>query len=114
MIDDDAVLLDMLQEEVEASGHLVLKATNPDQAVRLFRDTEPELVIMDVIMPGFDGLELLRQFKEMRPGFKSIVLSGLNNEDLKANARKCGADYYLVKPVRIEDFRSMIENLLSR
>ncbi len=111
-IDDDPVLLDMLQEYLEAHGHLVLKATKPQEAHRLFQDTKPDLVILDVIMPRTDGFKLLKQFKESSHPFKSIVLSGLADETCRQQAEALAADRYLVKPVDLEKFKMIIESLL--
>lgn len=113
MIDDDAHLLDLLQDCLEDEGHLVLKATEAKEAIKLFRDTKPELVIIDIIMPRVDGLELLKQFKSIGSDFKSILLSGLNDDQLKERAKEVGANLYLTKPIPVENFQKIINKILS-
>ena len=113
MIDDDLMLLDMLQEYVEESGHLVLTTSKPEQAMKLFRDTKPDLVIIDVVMPGIDGLELLRQFKEIDSAVKSMILSGLDSDELREKAKELGANQYFVKPIQIDDFRKVLLKLIA-
>jgi len=113
LIDDDAHLLDLLQDCLEEDGHLVLKATKAKEALQLFQDIKPELVIIDIIMPQVDGLELLSQFKKFGFSFKSILLSGLNDDKLKQKAQEVGADLYLAKPVPVENFNEIIKKILS-
>lgn len=114
MIDDDKMLLELMQEQIEESGHMVLTATTPSEAKRLFQDTSPDLVIIDVIIPGLDGLELLRQLKVLNPSFRAIILSGLDDRDLQDKAKKFGADLYLTKPVPADDFMTAINRLVAK
>ena len=60
IVDDDEILLAMLKDVLEESGDLVLMASKLEQALKLFDDTNPDLVIIDVIMPGGDGFDLLK------------------------------------------------------
>lgn len=113
MIDDDEHLLDLLQDCLEEHGHLVLKAIKVKEAIKLFQDTKPELVIIDIIMPGIDGLGLLNQFRSIRSDFKSILLSGLNAERLKEKMKEVGADFYIAKPIAMENFETIIAKVLS-
>lgn len=113
IIDDDKTQLEMLRDIIEETDHMVLIASEADEALRLFEDTKPDLVVIDVLMPHLDGLELLRQFKESGRNFKSIVLSGLNDDRCKEQAKVLEADQYLVKPVDLEDFTRIIHDLLQ-
>lgn len=113
MVDDDQSLLDLLQECLEENGHLVLTATKTKEAMKLFQDTKPELVIIDIIMPQVDGLDLLRQFKSSGLEFKSILLSGLTDERLKEKAVEVGVNLYLIKPVSIDEFKETVNKVLS-
>lgn len=112
MIDDDPNMVDLMQDLLEDDGHIVLKATEPLQAMKLFQDTTPDLVIIDIIMPELDGFALLRQFKETGIGFKSILLSGIDSDKARNMSKELGADYYLAKPVNIDDLKLIVKNLL--
>jgi len=114
IVDDDPELLDLVQEQLEDYGHLVLKSAKPMEAIRLFQDTLPDLVIIDVIMQGMDGFDLLKQLKEITNNFKSILLSGVNDDKCRELAVQVGADLYLVKPIDPDKFKSAIESLLRR
>lgn len=115
IVDDDETLLEMMQDYLEEAGHshVVLMASKAERALKLFRDTSPDLVIMDIIMPGVDGFELLRQFKEINPVFKTILLSGVDSDECREMANNIGADRYLVKPVNLDSFRALIERMLN-
>ena len=112
LVDDDEILMDMLKNILEDSDDLILMASTGEQAMKLFQDTNPDLVIIDVIMPGMDGFELLKQFKERRQNFRSILLTGLNEDRGRKLARELGADSYLGKPPNIEILKSTIKHLL--
>jgi CheY-like chemotaxis protein len=113
IIDDDQALLEMLREVLEESDHLVLLASNAKQGLKLFEETKPDLVVIDIIMPGLDGFELLRRFKESGQNFKSVVLTGLNDERGREQAEALVADQYLVKPIDLEKFKGIIQDLLQ-
>lgn len=113
IVEDDQTQLEMLRDVLEEKDHLVLIASKAEEGLKLFQDTKPELVIIDILMPGLDGLELLKQFKESSQNFKSVVLTGLNEDRCKQKAEELEADCYLVKPIDLEAFKSIIQNLLQ-
>ncbi len=112
VIDDDELLLEEMREFLEDEGHVALLASKASEATRLIQDAKPDLMIIDIIMPGVDGFELLRQAKEMSPDSKTIVLSGVGDEQFKQKAEKLGADKYLVKPMHLDSFKELIDELL--
>lgn len=116
IIDDDEPLLEMFQEYLEDIGHshVVLRASNVKAALRLFQDTKPDLVMIDVVMPEIDGFELLRRFKETGHSFKSIVISGLNDDKCEQIAEELGAEEFLLKPIDLENCKGIIQRLLKK
>jgi len=112
VVDDDELLLEEMREFLEEDKHLVTLASKAGEAIKLIQDTKPDLMIIDIIMPGVDGFELLRQAKEILPHSKAIVLSGVGDEQFKEKAKQLGADKYLVKPMHLESFKELINQLL--
>jgi DNA-binding response OmpR family regulator len=84
-------------------------AYDGESALKLVRDDDPEVMIIDLKMPGIDGLEVLRKVKETRPQIEVIILTGQGSEDDKAQCLELGAFGYLQKPVDIEKLSDMLK-----
>jgi DNA-binding NarL/FixJ family response regulator len=80
----------------------VFEAESPEEGMRLFREHEPELVILDIIMPSIRGIDLIEGIKGINPNTKIVMLSVLSGESTKQESLDKGADLYLVKPLTAE------------
>ncbi|MFH1937572.1 MAG: sigma 54-interacting transcriptional regulator, partial [Bacteroidota bacterium] len=99
----------LLKEE-----HLeVLEAANGMDALRLFRQKTPDLVVMDIEMPGMTGLEAIRRLKEINPQIPVIVVTAFGSTNRVIEAMKQGAYEYLEKPFDIDKMRSVIREALN-
>ncbi len=99
-IDDNPTNCDLLARQLKRQGYLVTTATNANQALRLLKAIPFDLILLDVIMPGIDGLELLRQLKQDE-SFKHIPAIAISALDPIEGAVRCielGAEDYLQKP----------------
>ncbi len=99
-IDDNPTNCDLLARQLKRQGYLVTTATNANQALRLLKAIPFDLILIDVIMPGIDGLELLRQLKQDE-SFKHIPAIAISALDTIEGAVRCielGAEDYLQKP----------------
>lgn len=99
IIDDDSMLLNMYGEQLKFEGMLVEYAKDGSEALKLAKDNHPNIIILDVMMPKINGLEVLRLLKsdDDTKDIPVIMLSALNNPDQKSLAEKLGAKTYLVK-----------------
>lgn len=109
--DDDPDLLELLRINLEAEGHTVKVACNGTEALDLALHAHPDLLVLDVMMPGFDGLEVTRMLRA-RPetAHLPIVLltaRGSNPEILEG--WRSGADYYITKPFELEHLLYFIQ-----
>lgn len=115
LVDDEPDFCSALHDILEAAGYDVHQAASAGQALALLDDLQPDLVLTDVMMPGMDGLELLRQLRA-RPQasrIKAVVVSAKGMpEDIEA-ARSAGADGYLVKPFSARELRQAVESFLK-
>jgi two-component system response regulator MprA len=94
VVDDDPALLDSLKRLLEVDGFAVTTAENGVRGLQAFRNREPNIVLIDVMMPKLDGIESVRQMRRERPDAKIVLMSGktrLGNRDLSAAARDLGA-----------------------
>lgn len=108
VVDDDAAGLEIRKLILERAGHQVVTATDVESARTLFRETNPESIVLDLRMPELeDGLSLIRDFRAGRSGARIIVLSGWSSvlTDLPEAAM---VDEILTKPVRSERLLSAI------
>ena len=112
--EDEAIIrLDLRETLVEEGYEVVGETGRGDEAVQLVRDLAPDLVILDIKMPGMDGLEAARLINEDRLA-AVLILTAFSQRDLIVQARDAGALAYLVKPFQRSDLVPAIEVALGR
>ena len=101
VVDDDAAIRQGLKELFESNGYNVDVADNGFKAGKLFTKKRPKLVILDLVMPGIDGLEVCKDIKESETGkqTKIILLTGFPSKENIAKAKKLGINKCLAKPI---------------
>lgn len=114
LVDDEPDFCSALHDILEAAGYDVHQAATAREALALLDRLQPDLILSDVMMPGMDGLDFLRQVRA-RPQasrIKAVVVSAKGMpEDIEA-ARRAGADGYLVKPFSARELRDAVESFL--
>jgi DNA-binding response OmpR family regulator len=110
VVDDDLGYLNVIKDLLEQGGHEVLLASTFEDGRRVLRDQPPDLLIADVRLGAFNGLQLIVTGDARIP---TIVVSGFDDAVLQADARAFGADY-LVKPVTAASLLGLIEQKLGR
>ena len=116
LVDDEAAIRDMLAIALEAAGYNVLQAENAQQAHACIIDRHPHLVLLDWMMPGTTGLELLRRLKrdELTEKIPVIMLTAKAEEDSKISGLDAGADDYIAKPFSPRELISRVKAVLRR
>lgn len=116
IIDDDDKIRKVLRRMIEGEGFEIIEAENGDDGMVLFREKSPALVIIDIIMPGKDGLTVIQEIREQNPGARVIAMSGglvLTPDIYLEEANKIGADHILSKPIIREQLLDAIKTLLG-
>ena len=113
VVDDDPKILRLLRVELTAQGFQVLGAERGRDALDLVQRQRPDLVILDIIMPGMDGLEVLRQLRESS-GVPVILLTAKGTDTDKIIGLELGADDYLAKPFNPEELTARVRAVLRR
>lgn len=114
IVDDSDSERAVLKGLVEECGFsVVAEASNGAEAVKMCRSGAPELIIMDVRMPGKDGIEAAEEINRFRPT-PIVILTAGNDPDTLKRAIGAGVMAYLVKPVRLEELEPAIELAISR
>ena len=92
----------------------VIEAASADDAIPKVSEERPDVVLLDIMMPGADGLSVLKQIKSVQPDCQVIMLSGLNTARTGFTARGTGAFDYLTKPFDVEELRLKVEHALEK
>ena len=111
--DDDKDILQLLRLRLELLGYAVVQAVNGVEALELARLQEPALAILDVMMPGLDGLEVVRQLRAGNSRIPVILLTARIQESDVSAGIAAGADAYLGKPFDAADLRAKVHELLA-
>ncbi len=96
------------------SAEIVGEASDGDEAVRRARELQPDLVMMDIRMPGQNGIEAARQIRDLVPAAHVVFLTAYDQFEYARDAVSVGADAYLLKPVNREDLQRVLEECTSR
>jgi nitrogen regulation protein NR(I) len=113
IVDDDASLRYSLTRMLEGQGLGVMAAKNGAEGMALFFAEKPDLVVMDIKMPGQSGLEVLRQIKERDPRALVILMTAFGTTETAIEAMKSGAFDYILKPFDIPKMKGLVERALE-
>jgi two-component system, OmpR family, response regulator MtrA len=110
VVDDDAALAEMLGLVLRGEGFEPTFVTDGDRAMDAFRDAQPDLVLLDLILPGTDGIDVCRQIRS-ESGVPIVILTARSDTADVVLGLKCGADDYVVKPFRS---KALVERIKAR
>lgn len=113
VVDDEPDLVNAVRLYLEMEGYLVLGATDGEEALEKVREKLPDMVVLDVLMPGMDGFETLRKVREVSH-VPVIMLTVRGEESDKVRGLKLGADDYVTKPFSQRELLSRIQAVLRR
>jgi DNA-binding response OmpR family regulator len=119
--EDDAATLELLCDHLTADRYVVLPAPCASDALRLCSYNQPDLLVLDLVLPDAAGLDVLREIREsdgvaarFDPELPVIVLTGRGSAEDRVRGLEAGADDYLVKPFHYPELRSRIDSVLRR
>src|SRR3989475_11983583 len=113
LVDDDARLLDALRRGLSLSGFDITTAKEAGQALTCVESGWPDVMVLDIMMPGLDGLSLCRLVRERSP-VRILMLTALDSVPDRVAGLQMGADDYLVKPCALDELIARIQALLRR
>ena len=108
VVDDADFMRMMLRDIVTHHGHTFLEAKDGQEGLNILQNESVDVCVLDIGMPGMDGLEVLKRIKENHPGIKVVMLSALCNESNVKMALQLGADAFVAKPFQAECLVSRI------
>ena len=115
VVDDSIDNLTMISLDLQQNGYRVATATNGEEAVKVASMTNPDLILMDLAMPGIDGLESTRQIRltEELKDIPVIALTAFSTAGFRRAAHQTGFDGYLTKPVDFQRLHDLISRLIG-
>jgi two-component system KDP operon response regulator KdpE len=113
IVDDEPNLVDAIRMYLEMEGYVILTAMSGREALDKLRDLLPDLIILDVMMPGMDGFETLREIRRAS-NVPVIMLTARGEEDDKVRGLRLGADDYVAKPFSQRELSTRVQAVLRR
>src|SRR5262249_41552595 len=114
LVDDEPGMLRYIKTLLEVDDYKVQTATTREEAVALVnKGLRPDLVLMDLLMPGIDGLQTLEQLRQIQPGVKVVMLSCVGDTKKVVQAMRLGAQDYITKPFQKAELDAVIDQCLG-
>jgi two-component system chemotaxis response regulator CheY len=114
IVDDLTFIKIVLRDILEKAGFRVVgEASNGDEAIRLYQERRPDVVLMDITMPGMDGLTALKRIRGIDPSARVIICSALGQQRLIVQAIQLGAKDFIVKPFQPQRVVSALKKALN-
>lgn len=115
VVDDEADVVLIIKTTLQAEGYEVASATSGKDALEEAFETRPDLIVLDVMMPGMTGFDVLRELKanEKTATVPVVMLTGVSDKKKIQEALESGIDYYVVKPFDFDDLLSKIKQALE-
>jgi DNA-binding NtrC family response regulator len=114
LVDDEEEYTEALAQRLEARNLSVITASNGDEAIARLREENIDVVILDMVMPGRSGVEVLKEFKQIQPLVEVILLTGHATVQSAIDSMTRGAFYYLMKPAEIKSLLEKIAHAYQR
>lgn len=113
VIDDAPYVLKALRDTLEAHGYEVHEAVNGEEALARYREVNPDVVLMDILMPKMDGVSATRCILEYDPSAKIIIVTAMGKRGLEKDCIEAGASDFIMKPFKTKDLLKTINSLVK-
>jgi len=112
LVDDEESIQIVYREEFEDEGYQVISALDGASGLEKFKTEQPDLVILDIQMPGMNGVEVLRQMKMLKPSIPVILSSAY--QEFKRDLGTWASDEYVVKSGNLDELKATVAKLLKK
>lgn len=112
IVDDNGSTREMVKIILQRTGHEVVgEAGDGDAALKAFSELKPDVVLLDIIMPGKSGLEVLGEMRAQRPEAKIVMLTAVDQDEVNSQLKEKGAAAIIYKPFSYDDFEKAFRKL---
>ncbi len=108
VVDDEPSVRDFTRDFFSPRGYEVIEAATGEEGLRRLREDRPHLVLLDIILPGMDGLQVLREAKAFDPAVGVVMLTGVLDESIGGQALQAGAFDFVTKPVDLRHLERVL------
>ena len=113
VVDDSAFQRTVVSEAIDDHVEIVGTAENGREAIKVFAETEPDLMTMDIMMPELNGIEALSAIKDRAPSTTVVMVTSVSQTEKMRQAAKAGADGYVTKPFEAPDLTAELDDALD-
>lgn len=113
IVDDQFGIRILLKEVLQKEGYTTFQASNGQKAIDIVKNEKPDLVLLDMKIPGMDGIEILTKLKEINQNIQVIIMTAYEELDMIQEAIQLGALTHVAKPFDIEDLVKEVKKFLS-
>ncbi|MHA2297191.1 MAG: response regulator [Candidatus Hodarchaeales archaeon] len=114
IVDDSRYVRDLFNVILKKRGHEVIEAKTGEEAIELYKEKNPELVLMDILLtPTFNGIQCIRQLREIDPEARILTVSALSQDAVITEALDAGSEDFLSKPFKPKDLTFRINKMLE-
>ena len=113
VVDDDLTIRSLLKKVLKGEGHAVVSAMSGEEGVELAEKESPDLALLDIELPGIDGIETLKQIIKLDPDIAAIMITAEGSIQTAVAAMKAGARNYIAKPFNTDELRLLISETLE-
>lgn len=113
IVDDELFVRELLLEFLSMQGYEVILADSGEKAIQMMNTQPADVVLLDLKMTGMDGIEALKQIRNSAPGAIAIIMTGYPTIESSIEALRHGACDYVIKPFKLNELKSSIENALE-
>ncbi|AKP48849.1 MULTISPECIES: response regulator [Bacillus] len=113
IVDDQFGIRILLNEVLQKEGYETYQASNGAQALEIVDRYSPDLVLLDMKIPGMDGIEILKRMKQKDPDIRVIIMTAYGELDMIQEAKELGVLTHFAKPFDIDDIRNAVKQYIS-
>lgn len=114
IVDDALFMRKVIRDLLTANNYTdLIEAGSGEEAVKLYNEHRPDLIIMDITMPAFDGIETIRVLRKIEEDINILMCSAMGQESMVKEALKLGAKDFIVKPFKAERMLQAVKKLLG-
>ena len=113
VVDDELPIRKLLYEALTGKGYQVSSASSGEKAIVLLKKQRPDLIILDIGMPGMSGIETLREIRSIDNKVDVVMMSGVATDEMEREAREIGVSDFLFKGLAVDRFIKVVAKLLD-
>ncbi|MFA5008655.1 MAG: response regulator [Candidatus Omnitrophota bacterium] len=112
IVDDESEIVDFLGRFLQRLGITAIKANSGEEALKKYSQEHPDFIFLDIQMPDKDGITILKEIRKADSAVKVFMITGKDDKDLQAKAKKYGALDYITKPLDLSELTVKINNYI--